>query len=195
MKELLKTWRTGILTAVPLLLITWIFYKLGDTLISIGNTLALLVGSQLLGITIVFAIVAGVPLAFGWFVGRRWFRTLGQMLLGKLPLVGPLFNFLFNHDYVERIQKGDLREVMFQYMGDTWTIGGVMNEIMLPERIAEGPLVPWLVILAPPTAPLAVTAPLLLRKKSTVHYTGRTFRSTLLTVASFGFNFDLSSHT
>ncbi|KKU85275.1 MAG: hypothetical protein UY12_C0005G0006 [Parcubacteria group bacterium GW2011_GWA2_47_8b] len=112
----------------------------------------------------------------------------------NVPIVSIVTNFLFNHEYIERVAKGDLPEVLFRHTNESWTIGTVTNELKLPEDLdadASGPLVDWVVILAPPTAPLSVAAPVHLRKKSTVIYTGRLIRDTALSVASFGLNFQL----
>ncbi|MEK7192384.1 MAG: hypothetical protein AAB646_02635 [Patescibacteria group bacterium] len=190
MKKLWIIWRTGILTTVPVLviigLVVWLFNWLS------GFT-AGLTESRYLNLTIDLAIVILLPLIFGWLIGLRWFRILGQAILGKLPLVGPVFSFLFNHDYVKRIQNGDLQEVVFPYAGSTWGIGGLVNTVKMRQDVSGGPLVEWCVILGPPTTPLAPTAQLLLVRKSDVVFTGRSYRETILTVASFGFNFEINN--
>lgn len=188
MKNAWSAWRTGILSLIPLLVIAGFIYWLLNWLYGLtGNLFESIVLVWLINA----AILIFVPLIFGWLIGRRWFRTMGQFFLGKLPLVGPVFKFLFNHDYVERIQSGNLKEVLFKYAGDSWAMGGLVTVLKLPDTLRGGVLVDWGLVLGPPTTPLAPTAQLLWVKKSDLIFTGRSYQDTIYTVASFGFNVEL----
>ncbi len=192
MQTLWSKLKLGFIALVPILVIVAVLASVVNWVTNIGYSFVEN-RSINIGINLVILFVA-LPLSCGFMLSMRWFRNLGINLLGRLPLIGPLFSFILNHDYVERIQGGDIQEVFFKYIEENWTIGIVVNELQLPEdpNIYSGPLVPWLVILAPPTAPLALTAHLILRRKNTVKFTGRTYKDTLLTVAAFGSNLNLS---
>jgi len=189
-KKILSVWKTGFITVVPVLVIIIIMASILNWASNIG---AVFTDSKTMIWLITAAALLGVPIIFGWLLSCKWVRTFGLEILGKLPVVGSLFSFFLNHDYIERIKSGDLQEVMFKYAGSTWTIGGVVNKFTAPIYGHHGHLVTWCVVLGPPTAPLAPTAPVLLVKEADLIYTGRTYKDTLLTVASFGFNADMSS--
>ncbi|TSC88782.1 MAG: hypothetical protein G01um10143_839 [Parcubacteria group bacterium Gr01-1014_3] len=196
MKTLWGKLKLGFIALIPILVIVAVLVSVVNWITNIGYSF---VGNQSINIAINLAILfVGLPFLCGCMLSMRWFRNLGLSLLGKLPLVGPLFGFILNHDYVERIQSGELKEVMFKHAGVAWAIGGVVNEFEWPEsgdpKIA-GPLVKWCIVLGPPTAPLAFTAHVLLIKKTDLVFTGRSYKDTILTTASFGFNFDIKRET
>ncbi len=188
--------KLGFIALVPVLVITAILVSVVNWVMSVGYSF---VENRSLNILInLAALFVVLPLLCGLLLSMRWFRSLGLGLLGKLPLIGPLFSFILNHDYVERIQSGDLKEVFFRYAGDALAIGGVVNEFDWPESgdpKIGGPLVKWCIVLGPPTAPIAFTAPVLILKRTDLIFTGRSYQDTLLTTASFGFNFDLKKET
>lgn len=188
--KLWSTWKTGFITVIPMLVIVILLASILNWTANIG---AVFTDSK----TMIWLITAGVllfpPLICGWLINYQWMRKFGLELLGKLPVVGPLFSFFLNHDYIERIKSGNLQEAMFKYAGDTWSFGGVVSKFQAPIYGNHGHLVTWCMVLGPPTAPLAPTAPVLLVRESDLVYTGRTYKDTILTVASFGFNADMSS--
>ena len=53
----------------------------------------------------------------GWLVRKRWFRSLVLVLFSKIPIISDLVDFFFNHDYIERISKGEFPVVMYQHPG------------------------------------------------------------------------------
>ena len=178
---------------VPILVITVILVSVVGWVTNIGYSF---VNNRSANIAINLAIIfVGLPFLCGCLLSMRWFRDLGLNILGKLPLLGPLFRFILNHDYVERIQSGELREAVFRHAGDAWAICGVVNEFEAPEFWDSGPVVKWYLVLGPPTAPLAFTAHVLMVKKSDLKFTGRSYKDTILTTASFGFNFDIKHET
>ncbi len=196
MKILWGKLKLGFIALIPILVIVAVLFSVVNWVTSIGYGF---VENRNINITINFVILfLGLPFMCGCLLSMRWFRNLGLNLLGKLPLVGPLFGFILNHDYVERIQSGELKEVFFKHAGDAYAIGGVVNEFEWPESgdpKTGGPLVKWCVVLGPPTAPLAITAHVLMVKKSNLVFTGRSYKDTILTTASFGFNFDIKRET
>ena len=191
MRQIWSIFKTGLLALIPILvlaiLLGWIWS--GIRAVSLDFT-----SIPPLNWAINTATVLAAVFAIGWLISRHWFRAAILKVCSNVPIVSIATNFLFNHEYIERVAKGDLPEVLFRHTNESWTIGTVTNELKLPEDLdadASGPLVDWVVILAPPTAPLSVAAPVHLRKKSTVIYTGRLIRDTALSVASFGLNFQL----
>lgn len=193
MKTLWGKLKLGFIALVPVLVITAILVSVVNWVMNVGYGF---VENRSLNMLInLAALFVVLPLLFGCMLSMRWFRNLGLNLLGKLPLLGPLFRFILNHDYVERIESGDLREAVFRHAGDAWAICGVVNEFEAPEFWDSGPLVRWCIVLGPPTAPLAFTAHVLCVKKSNLTFTGRSYKDTILTTASFGFNFDVKKET
>ena len=193
MKTVWSKLKLGFIAIVPVLVIVAVLVSVVNWVTNVGYPF---VDHRTLNIAINLSILfVGLPLLVGSMLSMRWFRNLGLGILGKLPLIGPLFSFIMNHDYVERIQSGELREAVFHHAGDGWAICGVINEFDAPEFWDSGPLVPWCIVLGPPTAPLAFTAHVLCVKKSDLKFTGRSYKDTILTTASFGFNFDIKKQT
>lgn len=196
MKTLWGKLKLGFIALVPILVIVAVLVSVVNWVMNVGYGF---VESRSLNLAInLAALFVVLPLVCGFLLSMRWFRNLGLNILGRLPLIGPLFGFILNHDYVERIQSGELKEVFFRYAGDAWAVGGVVNEFEWPESgdpNIGGPPVKWCIVLGPPTAPIAFTAPVLLLKKSNLVFTGRSYKDTILTTASFGFNFDIRKET
>lgn len=137
--------------------------------------------------------ILNAPFLVGWLLSWRTFRELVLKSFSKIPLLSIAVNFFLNKDYVDRMMDGGLPEVIFQHTEYSWSFGTVTNEKMLPVDLdnPESPLIPWVVILGPPTAPISVTAQMYLRPKRTVTFTGRVIKDTAITTASLGFKFDL----
>ena len=193
MKTLWGKLKLGFIALIPLLVIVAVLVAAVNWVAGVGYGF---VENHSVNLAINLAIFfVALPFFCGCLLGMRWFRNLGLGLLGKLPLVGPLFSFILNHDYVERIQSGQLREAVFRHAGDGWAICGVVNEFEAPEFWDSGPLVKWCIVLGPPTAPLAFTAHVLMVRKADLKFTGRSYKDTILTTASFGFNFDIKRET
>ncbi len=190
MRKIWSIFKTGLLALIPILvliiLLSWIWIGIQSVSFNFVSISSL---NWLINIAMVLAAV----FAIGWLISRHWLRTIVLKVCSHIPILSIITNFLFNHEYIERVAKGDLPEVIFQHTEKSWTFGTVTNEIQLPDLDVsiDAPLEDWIVILAPPTAPLSVTAHVHLRKKSTVIYTGRLIRDTALSVASFGLNFQL----
>jgi hypothetical protein len=190
MKKFWRHFRSGILALIPIFLIV-VLLNWGWSAL---NTVSVkFVDHFLLNLSInLVLIMLGIYLV-GWLISRRSLRELLLKLCSKLPIISVLINFFLNHDYVERVSKGDLPEVLFRHTDDSWAFGTVTNELRLPAfpEDSGSQLTDWVVILGPSTAPLSVTSPIHLRKKSSVVFTGRFIKDTALTAASFGLNFQL----
>lgn len=187
MKNLFSNYRTGIFVAIPIFIIIVLVMWAWNNLLAISfDNIWLALGILFLG-----------PFLIGWLVSMRWFRNAVLKLFEPIPIISSLSNFLFNHEYIERLQSDELNlmpEVMFRLdNSDNWTIGIVVGKQKLPQNPLDknSLLANWLVILAPPTPPLAFTAQLRLVKESDVCFTGRHGQDTALTVAAFGLNLDL----
>lgn len=188
MPGLWRNFRAGLLALIPIFVIVFLISIVWGVFLSINLRL---LDNFLLNTLLNLALDAAIILTIGWLISHRWFRNLAIAVGSKIPIVSIFVNFFLNHDYVERISKGDLPEVIFYHTGRSVTLGTVTNEFKMPKYITYGSVVNWVMILAPPTTPISVTAQLHIRRKSDVIYTGRLIKDTALTVASFGLNFQI----
>lgn len=151
-----------------------------------------------------FLLISVGILAFSYVVGLLtkwgWSRVLILFLVSKIPIIGSWAQALLNREFMEKLREQGLLEVMFPDVGDRWGFGIATKEILRPVHPRDWaeyvknpsawtlPLIEWCVVLGPPTAPVAPTAPMWYCKKSQLVYNGSTAKDTLLTAASFGFS-------
>ncbi len=159
-----------------------------------------LVDSKILNFFIAIAMIAAAAFFVGLLVSWRWSRNLILLILSKIPGIGSIAHSFLNHDFVERLKKEELPEVVFRDIADRWAMGFVTNEFLAPENPEtwisadhwnKSSLIEWCIVIGPPTTPLAITAPMYFIPKRNLAYTGRTAKDTAITAASFGFAFRL----
>lgn len=182
-----RSFRAGLLALIPIFVIVFVISIIWGVFLSVNfRFLDNCWLNILLNLTLYFTVI----MVIGWLISHRWFRNLAIAVGSKIPIVSIFVNFFLNHDYVEKISRGDLPEVIFYHAGCV-TLGTVTNEFKMPEFITYGPQADWVMVLAPPTTPISITAQLHILRKSDVVFTGRLIKDTALTVASFGLSFQI----
>ncbi len=189
MKWFWSRYRTGILSSVVPLVLIFLAVKLFGVLWDAAAALNRETFGSAFGHWAWLAGLLLVPFLVGLLVAWKTFREVMLKIFSKVPVLSVLANFFLNKEYVERVTDGGFPEVVFRHTEDSWSFGTVTNELRLPEKMSEGELTDWVVILGPPTTPVSVTAQMYLRKKTTVVYTGRYIKDTAITTASLGMKF------
>lgn len=188
-------YKAGILISIVPVVLIFICVKIFELLWGAAGTINSRTFSTDLGQMAWLLILLSLPFWMGLLLAWRWFREFLLKITSKIPVVSTVANFLFNKDDAERIDKDDFPEVFFRHTDNSWTIGTVTRELQLHENPDDqnSQIVPWLVIIGPPTAPVSLTAQIFLRRKTEVWYTGNYFKDTVLSVASFGLKLNLDS--
>lgn len=191
MKGLWSLYKIGFLSLVPLLVLIVICLSFFGLLWGWSGEFSNWVSGGLIWRFLFMAILLATPFLMGLIVSWKKFRELILKIFSRVPVVSLFVDLFFNSVNVEKANEGGfLREVMFKTDEHTAFFGTVTNEFLAPSGLTSGPLVDWLVIIVP-TTPISVTGPVVLRKKSSVVYTGRLIKDTSISVASFCAKFNI----
>ncbi|MDO8466940.1 MAG: hypothetical protein Q7S83_02245 [bacterium] len=178
-----KTFKAGLIwsgvIAILVSFIIWALSLLSNFVISFSD-------AKIINLPLNLAVYALGILFIGWLIGKPKLRQFFLKLFSKIPLVSVVIDFFLNQDYIDKVTSGNVPEVIFDYAGQK-AIGMVVNEAYLPNPGREA-YEDYLLVIQP-TTPFAPTGFLTLVRKKDALYTGRTFKDTMVTTASFGFNF------
>lgn len=184
MKRIARLYRTGIFVLVPIFVVIALFAWLWDAVytLSFGNVWVAL-GLLVLG-----------PFLFGWGISTHWVRSIFLNFCSQIPVISTITQVLFNHEFVEQLKSGQMCEVLVPVSGGGWAPGIAVRKFSLPKdlRDKKSRKVTWVAVLAPATAPVAVTAQIRLYREADVVYTGNSITDATLAFASFGLNMDLN---
>ena len=191
MRSLWSLYKIGFLSLVPLLVLVVICLSFFGLLWGWTGEFSSWVSGGLISRFLFMAIFLALPLLMGFIVSWKRFREIILKLFSKVPVVSLVVDLFFNSVNVEKAKEGGfLQEVIFKTDEHTALFGTVTNEFQAPSGLASGQLVDWLVIIIP-TTPISVTGPVVLRKKTSVVYTGRFIKDTSISVASFCSKFNI----
>ncbi len=186
MKWFRSRYKRGAIALIPISVIFFVIYSLLKVLWGWSVELGDLISNNILW---KFLFIVGFlvsPFFIGLLISWKWLRGAALKAFSKVPIISLLVDLFFNHTNLEE----GFQEVMFKKDNDTVLFGVVHGELIFPEELVDGPLVDWVVIILP-TTPLSETGFPLMRKKSSVVYTGRILRDTAVSVASFCTKFKL----
>ncbi len=184
-KSIFSVWQTGFVVLVPFIIAISLLFWFWDMLVGLGSRNEFIEKHfyETLGVLL------ASPLVFGWLISKRQVRDFVLMLCKHIPIVSKLTGSFLNHDFIERMKRGDFNHmpaVKFKVTDTISVTGIVMASYEGPSDSINGPIVKWLVVIIP-TAPLAVTGPPVEIHESSAVYVG-TGMDVMIQTASFATN-------